>query len=384
VQHIPPDSPLHQLSDDLKRAVTVAQSTGFADSYPTAADLCGTAFSDLKLALPVPHELKDQPPTFLGDLSSKELVAFFYGLLLRNGVPPQALLGHATTIAHRIQLLRAFHQPDQVIEQTCKKIVAIVAGFPTTADRIRRGNNPGNVLDPYMLAAVQTLICGGDFERAISATIAHKILMMIEGLLGHLHEDVIGALRGNVRVPEPRGRDQETLDWATNPFPGADVLQPPTANRELRFFQVKSKTGSAKGGDGQRLGTQLKRLTDTYGGSAFYVALIGNTLRGHRSLRGVLRAAPAVVVLVGEAAFRELTGSAVGPHLLLRLYQAAFAVAAKETGYSLDNMVLSIYHEFRVRTQELGAGFLEAVLHDAITGLPAQQDSRHYLRSSRG
>jgi len=35
----------------------------------------------------------------------------------------------------------------------------------------------------------------------IGATVGHKVLMMIEGLLGHLHEDVLGAMRGNVRVP---------------------------------------------------------------------------------------------------------------------------------------------------------------------------------------
>ena len=117
-------------------------------------------------------------------------------------------------------------------------------------------------------------------------------------------------------APEPRGVDQETLDPATNPFPGADIVQPPLATgRPLRFHQVKSKTGSAKGGDGRRLGLQLRELTRLYGGEAYYDALIGNTLRGHRSMAGVLKAAPEVVVLVGEAAFRALTGSVAGPRL---------------------------------------------------------------------
>jgi hypothetical protein len=203
--------------------------------------------------------------------------------------------------------------------------------------------------------------------------------MIIEGLLGHLHEDVIGAMRGNLRAPEPRGADQETLDPQTNPFPGANIVQPPLkARRPLRFHQVKSKTGSAKGGNGKRLGVQLSELQQRYGGEAFYDALIGNTLRGHRSMAGVLRAAPSVVVLVGESAFRELTGSAVGAQLLLRLYQSAFEVAAKDTGFSLHDIVTTIYVAFRERSEELGEGFLETVLHDAIHGVPANQDSRHY------
>src|SRR5487761_1832013 len=36
---------------------------------------------------------------------------------------------------------------------------------------------------------------------------------------------------------------------------------------------------------------------------------------------------------------------------------------------------------FRQRADELGEGFLEAVLHDAIYGLPEQQDSRYFSRS---
>ena len=218
---------------------------------------------------------------------------------------------------------------------------------------------------------------------AVSATVAHKALMVIEGLMGHLHEDVVGAMRGNVRAPEPRGDDQERLDPLTNPFPGADVVQPPLADRPLRVFQVKSKTGSAKGGDGRRLGLQLHALTQLYGGQAFYAALVGNTLRGHRSMTGVVKAAPDVVVLVGEAAIRELTGSPVGPQLLLRLYQSAFEMAARETGYTLPSVVAVICQTFKQHADALGEGFLETVLHDATAGPPEQQDSRAYAKPVR-
>ncbi len=378
---------LNRLSEPLKQRIVAAQTDALEFEFPSAHDLCARALADLKVAIEPPLEARDWPASNLGDKSAKELVDFYANILARNDVPEQAIPLQAVNLAHRTQLLRAFRDPDRVISDTCAKVVAIVATFPNTAEEIRCGRNPGDVLDPYILGAAQTLMCAGDFEHTISATVSHKVLMIIEGLLGHLHEDVIGAMRGNVRAPEPRGRDQETLDPESNPFPGADIVQPPLASgRPLRFHQVKSKTGSAKGGDGRRLGLQLSELRRIYGGEAYYDALIGNTLRGHRSMAGVLRAAPDVVVLVGEAAFRELTGSVAGPQLLLRLYQSSFDVAARQTGYSFQSVVSTIVMAFRDRAGELGEDFLEAVLHDAIGGDTAQQDSRFFvpIRRKRG
>lgn len=384
VLHVPGKHPLNRVATPLKQRIIVAQKNVLEMEFKNAAELCARAVSDLKIDIKTPDYLKDQPANSLGDRTAKDIRDFYSDLLKNEEVPAQAISLHAANLAHRVQLLRAFDHPDNVIEDTCEKVVGIVGSFPTNAEDIRCGRNPGDVLDPYILGAAQLLMCAGDFESTVSATVAHKVLMIIEGLLGHLHEDVIGAMRGNVRVPEPRGDDQETLDPLTNPFPGADIMQPPlNTGRPLQFHQVKSKTGSAKGGDGRRLGVQLSELQRVYGGETFYDALIGNTLRGHRSMAGVLRAAPSVVVLVGEAAFRELTGSTVGPQLLLRLYQAVFDVAAQQTGYSLQKIVSAIYLTFKQRAEDLGAGFLEAVLHDAISGTPAQQDSRHYVASRR-
>jgi len=382
ILNVPARHPLNRLSDAIKGRLVAAQGNTFEVEFSSSADLCSPVLSDLKIAINTPRLLRDQPATDLGDRTAKDLMAFFSGLLTQNKIPAQAISLHAANLCHRVQLLRAFDQPDRVVEETCEKVAEVVKGFPTAVEHIRRGRNPGDVLDPYILGAAQLLMCSGDFEHTISATVAHKVLMIIECLLGHLHEDVIGAMRGNVRAPVPRGADQETLDPQTNPFPGADIVQPPLiSGRPLRFHQVKSKTGSAKGGDGRRLGMQLAQLQKRYGGEAYYDALIGNTLRGHRSMAGVQRAAPSVVVLVGESAFRELTGSAVGPQLLLRLYQSAFDVAAKQTGFCLADIVATIYSAFRQRADELGEGFLEAVLHDAIYGVPEEQDSRYFLRS---
>jgi hypothetical protein len=381
VLNVPPDNPLNGLPEALKERIVAAQTDALEDEFENAHELAGRAFADLKIAIKPPASLKRVAAADLGDWPAKELVAQYTAVLQRKNVPEQAISLHAANLTHRTQLLRAFRDPDKVVEETRAKVADVVGRFPQTAEDIQRGQNPGDVLDPYILGAAQVLMCAGDFEHTVSATVAHKVLMMIEGLLGHLHQDILGAMRGNLRAPEPRGRDKETLNPVTNPFPGADIVQPPLADgRPLRFHQVKSKTGSAKGGDGRRLGLQLAKLTNLYGGEAFYDALIGNTLRGHRSMAGVLGAAPRVVVLVGESAFRELTGSAAGPQLLLRLYQSAFDVAFRQTGYSLQTVVSAIFLAFRQRAEELGEGFLEAVLHDAIAGTPVQQDSRQFPR----
>ena len=202
--------------------------------------------------------------------------------------------------------------------------------------------------------------------------------------MGHLHEDVIGEIRGNIRAPEPSGFNQELIDPHDNPFPGADVVQPPTRNGEnIRFHQIKSKTGSAKGGDGKRLGDQLRQLRQYYAGEVYYDALIGNTLRGHRSMRGVLSSEPEAVVLVGTAAFSELTRSAVGPELLLSVYQYAFSEAAEQTGYKIDDMASGIVATFHERAEAAGEDFFEALISNSIRSNVDQQDSRTYQPPTR-
>ena len=379
VLNVPEKHPLNKLSERLKERIVASQTDGIDSEFKTGHELCARALSDLKVSISPPRSLSAISATDLGDKPLKELITLYSEMLSRSGVPEQAIPLQASNLSHRTQLLRAFHDPDKVISVTCDNVVEKVGDFPKSANDIRCGRNPGDVLDPYILAAAQVLMCSGDFKGTVSSTVAHKVLMIIEGLLGHLHEDVIGAMRGNVRAPEPRGADQETLDPAMNPFPGADIVQPPLGTgRPLRFHQVKSKTGSAKGGDGRRLGLQLSALMALYGGEAYYDALIGNTLRGHRSMAGVRKAAPTVVVLVGEAAFRELTSSTAGPQLLLRLYQSSFEVASRQTGYVFSEVVSAVFTTFRKRADELGEGFLEAILHDATSGKVAEQDSRKF------
>ena len=48
-------------------------------------------------------------------------------------------------------------------------------------------------------------------------------------------------------------------------------------------------------------------------------------------------------------------------------------MASRQTGYSFQEVVSAIFLAFRERADELGEGFQEAVLHDAISGEAAAQ-----------
>ena len=79
---------------------------------------------------------------------------------------------------------------------------------------------------------------------------------------------------------------------------------------------------------------------------AHLLGISTKTLEKHRALvltkMGVESAAPSVVVLVGEAAFKELTRSDVGPQLLMRVYQTAFQEVSQESGYNVESMAAGI------------------------------------------
>ena len=377
-------NPIQRINEDVLARLIAAQDNIVENAFSNGAEFYATVFEDLKLSLAVPDDANEKPVQSVTERPFSELVQDFIPILNDATITGQSARIHTVNMAQRTQLLRAFDQPDVVLTRVTEKVVQVIETFPRTAGDIERGRNPGDVLDPYILAATQTLLYGGDFQEAIGATVAHKALMIIEGLMGHLHEDVIGDMRGNVRAPEPRGFNQELIDPYDNPFPGSDVVQPPTKDGEnIRFHQVKSKTGSAKGGDGKRLGDQLRQLRQYYAGEVYYDALIGNTLRGHRSMRGVLSSEPAAVVLVGEAAFRELTRSSIGPELLLRVYQSAFSEAIQQTGYRIDAMATGIVSTFHERAEDAGEGFLELLLSDSIGSNLDQQDSRTYVPPTR-
>lgn len=385
IEFLPSRHPAHRIGKSLHAELIRAQRSIISRSFADAAEFCSRVFDDLRMAIQAPAELHDQPVEAVANLPFVDLQNLFATALANAGTPESGIALSATNLARRAQLLRAFEAPDAVLQWTTEKIIAIAADLPRTARDIERGRNPGDVLDPYLLAATQSLLCEGDFRNAIGATVTHKALMILEGLMGHLHEEVIGRMRGNVKNPEPRADNAEILDFQLNPFPGADVIQPPLRDEEpLRLHQVKSKTGTLNSSGGRRLAEQMRTLRMTYPGAELYShSLVGNTLRGHRSMGGMLRAEPALIVMVGDASFRILTGSDNGAELLLRLYQTAFDLAAAETGYSVETMTNAIFEHFRERAEEAGEGWLESVLHQSTRGAAQNLDSRTYQGGRR-
>lgn len=357
-----------------------AQRSTIERTFADAAEFCARVLADLRIAVNPPAGFAGEPVEVVANLPFADLQELFASALAEADTPESGIALSATNLARRAQLLRAFDAPDAVLQWATGKVVAIVADLPKTAAEIECGRNPGDVLDPYLLAATQSLLCEGDFRSAINATVTHKALMILEGLMGHLHEEVIGQMRGNVKNPEPRADNAEILDFQLNPFPGADVIQPPLTDSEpLRLHQIKSKTGTLNSSGGRRLAEQMRTLRMAYPGAELYShSLVGNTLRGHRSMGGMLRVEPALIVMVGDASFRVLTGSENGAELLLRLYQAAFELAAAETGYSVETMTNAIFESFRERAEEAGEGWLESVLHQSTRGAPEGMDSRTY------
>jgi hypothetical protein len=339
----------------------------------SAADLLEAARTALKI------EDFDSP---FGSMNALELGNLRHSELLEKLTPlfePGTEV--ATDLADQIQLQRAFADPAKATQSIVELVKVAVAKFPTKANDLEVGHNRGDVLDPFILAANFELLSEESLQRTVETAVSHKVLMKVEDLVGNLHQAAIGLMRGNFRIPEPQGsrkEGKEKLDPAKNPFPGADVGQVPLPEEphRVRLFQVKSKTGSAKGGDGVRLGRQLRLLHETYNADTFYVAVVGNTLRGHRSRRAVERESPGTAVLVGAAALDELAQSSVGGELLLRTYQRAFRQASRETGYSFSEVAASIYESFEQDAETDGEGFLEAWLHRAIDGPRAEQDSR--------
>ncbi len=244
-------NPVHRVNPDALSKLRKAQSEVFSRAFPSAAEVLEEALADVKIDVPVPSAYSDIRPEDIGESPFARLYQACRRLVIDGGVNADEIVHlHSLNLAQRVHLIRAFASPDVVLETVGRKVIEVVERLPKAARDIEVGRNPGDVLDPYILTATQYLLYRGDFDGAIGATVAHKALMMIEGLLGHLHEDIIGEFRGNVRSPEPRGFNQELLDPYTNPFPGVDIVQPPVEKgTALRFHQVKSKTGSAKGGD---------------------------------------------------------------------------------------------------------------------------------------
>lgn len=340
----------------------------------TAADLVRQACANLHLDPSIADVVPAVTAIELGDLPHGGLTEIFF-----SHFPEGTSL--ASELADEIQLCRAFSDPAPILALVESKIELAVRKFPRKSADLKVGDNKGDVLDPFILAANFELLSERSIPRTIETALAHKVLMKIEDMIGNMHQTVLGAMRGNFRVPEPgrtTGGSKGVVHPTFNPFPGADIGQVPlpSAPNAVRLFQVKNKTGSAKGGDGKRLGEQLRVLAETYGAQTFYVAVVGNTLVGHRSKGAVLRESPATAVMVGEAALRELTRSAVGTELLLRVYRRAFRAVAAKLPYDLDSIAAKVTEDFEGIANEREGDLVEGWLYAAMGGDVRDQDSR--------
>jgi hypothetical protein len=368
IAYLPRNHPMQKVG--MVADIVHAQRSMVAHAFSTAAVFCERVLHDMSSSARPPLTLRDEPPQALSDLDMADLTVFWSGLFRATGLEENVVVNLAKAAAERSQLLRAFDEPQKMLDWTVDKVAEIIADLPSEADHIRVGRNPGDVLDPYILAATQC-----------EAIVAHKALMVLEGLLGHLHEEVLGRMRGNVRAPEPRGILASRIDAATNPFPGADVVTPPLAEGDpIRFHQVKSKTGSMNSSGGHRLALQLVALGKEYPGSDLYShSLVGTTLAGHRTMGVIHGVSRDIVCTVGKSAFRIITGSESGPELLLRVYQSAFRLGANRAAYDVETASARIVAAFETEANEAGEGFLESVLHRATDGDANQQSSLTYL-----
>jgi len=307
--------------------------------------------------------------------TSESVVAAF-------GVSPEA--GEQYRIL--LQRLMMWESPEDVLKIIDQKFAGVIAKMPRHLRDMEEGGGGRDVIDPFIVAFASRLLgerpqLGQDvleneavaiqpegpmaeilpmpdqpreqkllpIRDLLRLLIAHKCLMKIEDLIGKLHEEVLGRAAGAERVPEPSGfrhsngkLDKETFHKEHNPFPGADARRGTD-----EFYQIKNKTGSSKGGDGKRLGQQFELLGREYAGSKrFYIAMLGRTLSGHRSMGAVRREDPDAVILVGLAAFQQLGRHRDTPDIVMELYLEAFERALERNHYDFDQAVEAIVREW--------------------------------------
>jgi hypothetical protein len=115
--------------------------------------------ADLKLKIAAPRKLASKDASFLADQEYSALLNYFAEIFKQAEVVADATRLQAAAAAQRLQLLRAFDEPDTVLLRVSRKVADIVRTFPKTAKDIECGRNPGDVLDPYILAATPLKTC---------------------------------------------------------------------------------------------------------------------------------------------------------------------------------------------------------------------------------
>ncbi|MGM0387898.1 MAG: hypothetical protein ACQEP0_05130 [Natrinema limicola] len=244
--------------------------------------------------------------------------------------------------------------------------------LPRDIDDIVVGSNPGDVIDPFLVALNQQLLTSGETEELVRNIITHKCLMKFEDLMGHLHEHTLGRAGGCEWIPEPSGDKKYEYDPVENPYLGADARR-----EESEFFEIKNKTGSEKGSGGEKIGKQMKKLGEVYDGSErYYTSVIGQTLKGHRSKGAAEREDPELEVLVGLTTIQKIGLHKNTPRVLLEFYLELFSEAAEKSDFDIDDVVEHVTEQWKKR---YGADDpLEGILYWSIVGDPRQQTNETY------
>jgi hypothetical protein len=284
-----------------------------------------------------------------------------------------------------IKRLMIFADGDGVKEAIRPYFKRLIDSLPRTLDELEVSGGGRDVLDPFIVAFDQLLLSRNSLPNLLNNLLAHKCLMKLEDLIGHLHQEVLGRARGNDRISEPDGakgedgkRNKELWHEVLNPYPGADVR-----HGQSEFYQIKNKTGSAKGSDGEKLGRQFQILSEKYPDSqGFYVSMVGKTLAGHRSMGAFLRTAPNSEVLVGLTAFQQLGGHRDTPNVLLDLYVEVFKEVCDELDFDFVEISAKMAEQWKTKHGEGDPA--RRLLFDTITPLrPEDQSSQTYGRNRR-
>ena len=160
VLHLPPNHAIHRTSREIQRDLRQAQDSSITAQFANAYEFMGHVAQDLKSTVKPPPQMRERPIAAIADLDLSDLLDVWSEVFdvwsevfQRSGAEPDIIQAQAIAAAERSQLLRAFYSPGSALVWNSDKVAEIIADLPKNADDIRRGRNPGDVLDPYILAA---------------------------------------------------------------------------------------------------------------------------------------------------------------------------------------------------------------------------------------
>lgn len=288
-----------------------------------------------------------------------------------------------------IQRLLVWEDIDEV-EKTIDVIFdRVIGSLPHNLNDIELLDD-ADLIDPFMVSFSSKLLHDGEVSSMLRGLVIHKCMMKLEDMIGNLHQETLARAAGGDRVAEPQGvivdgaggkkrRDKDTLHPTLNPYPGADARK-----GQVEFYQIKNKTGSAKGSDGEKLGRQFLQLKKEYPvAKRFYVSIIGKTLKGHRSKGGFLKTDGDAEVLVGLTAIQQLGGHRDTPDILLDLYLERFAAAMVRNKYDLNGVLEGMVAEWKNKHGN-GDPVRELLRATIIPNHPYDQSSKTYDPYGRG